>query len=84
MRAPKKLTVIQERSLLSVADMDSVRILDRACIRTAEHDLNEVTLSQATADALLLAGMVRYVSYRRVKITEKGLDTVRSLTGTQR
>jgi Mn-dependent DtxR family transcriptional regulator len=52
-----------------------------SCIRTAEHDPNEVTLSQATANALLLAGMVQYASYRRVKITEEGQATVRRLTG---
>lgn len=76
------LTVNDERALLRIADLDSVRISAVTCIRSAEQDaLVEVTLSQATADTLLLAGMVQYVSYRRVKITEKGRATVRRLTG---
>lgn len=75
------LTTTQERARLRIADLDSVRIFDRTCIRTSETNPNEVTLGQATADALLLAGMVEYVSYRRVKITEKGSAAVRRLTG---
>lgn len=80
-RTRHPLTSHDERDLLRIADLDSVRIFDRTCIRNAETNPNEVTLGQATADALLLAGMVQYVSYRRVKITEKGRATVRRLTG---
>jgi Mn-dependent DtxR family transcriptional regulator len=80
-RPRHRLTSNDERGLLRIADLDSVRISAVTCIRSAEQDPNEVTLSQATADALLLAGMVQYVSYRRVKITEKGRATVRRLTG---
>lgn len=75
------MTVNDERFLLRIADLDSVRIAATSCIRIAEHDPNEVTLSQTTADVLLLAGMVEYASYRRVKITEKGRAFVRRLTG---
>lgn len=75
------LTTKYEVVLIHIADLDSVRIYDRSCIRRAEYEPNEVTLSQATAEALLFSGMVQYVSYRRVRIIEKGRATVRRLTG---
>src|SRR6266700_679849 len=75
------LTVQQERALLQIADMPSVRIAEQTCIRTAKYDPNEVTLGRAVADALLRAGAVEYVSYRRVKITAAGLSGVRRVTG---
>jgi len=82
MKAPT-LTVLQERALLQISDMSSVRIAEQTCIRTAEYDPNEVTLGRAVADALLRAGAVEYVSYRRVKITEVGLSVVRRVTGVE-
>ena len=75
------LTVLQERALLQIADLPSVRIYDRTCLRNAEYNPNEVTLGRAVADALLLAGAVEYVSYRRVRITEQGQATIRRLSG---
>jgi hypothetical protein len=34
----RRLTDIQERALLRIADLDSVRISAITCIRTAEHE----------------------------------------------
>ena len=77
----RQLTVLQERALLQIVDLPSVRISEQTCIRTAEYDPNEVTLGPHVAAALLFAGVVEYVSYRRMRITAKGRSVVRELTG---
>lgn len=78
-QAPQRLTVLQERALTHIAGLPSVRITDQTCIPTAEYNPNEVTLGRAVADELLRAGVVEYVSYRRVRITEKGRKLVEYL-----
>ena len=81
MRSPRALTVLQERALLQIVDLPSVRIAEETCIRRGESNPSEVTVGRATADALLRVGLVEHASYRRVRVTATGRDLVARLTG---